>query len=322
MKRFFIWSLLFSSSANAQLISFGAAGVTIKGNTTLCMDSLALIPSSDLTLTNTVLNKTSTIIHPGSNPYISRVYRFTNTTPPFNGSVQFYYRDGAELNGIPESSLTLNIHNGTGWASYPVTTRDAVNNFVLTNGISNVSLNELTLANLLTPLPVDPFAFTATKQNQSALLNWTTVVGLNFRNFAVQHSINGTNWTVIGSLKVPGNSSLNNNFSFIHSKPLNGTNYYRILKVDIENNYSYSAIRSLRFSTQLETFAILGNPVINYVICLQVNEATDLYLYNADGKLILHENVYAGRKNIDVRGYAKGEYLLKANNTTKKLVIQ
>ena len=285
-------------------------------------DGFTLTPTADFTISNNTLDKFTTVIHSTSNPYIARVYRFTSNTNPFTGSVQINYNDGAELNGIPEELLTLNIHNGTAWTAYAATTRDGTNNFVLTNGVSSTGLNELTLANSLTPLPLAWLLFTATKQNQTALLQWTTAQEQNTRNFTVQHSANGINWAGIGLLPATGSSNSASNYNYVHSNPVSGINYYRILQTDMDNRYSYSAIRTLKFTKTDEPFTIIGNPVTNDVLTLQVNITINLALYTADGKLLWQQQVNAGTKNIDVSRYAKGTYFLKANNTTQKIIIQ
>ena len=85
--------------------------ITILAGTLFNVENLTLSPSADFTISNNSLNKFTTVTHPTSNPYISRVYQFFNNTNPYSGSVQINYTDGAELNGIAESALTLNIHN-------------------------------------------------------------------------------------------------------------------------------------------------------------------------------------------------------------------
>ena len=319
---FFLMVLLFTAKAKGQVLSFGTSGLTIKSGTTVFADSLTLIPSADITISNNTFNKATSIVLSSSNPYISRVYQFTNTTPAFSGSIQINYRDGAELNGIAENALTLNIDNGTNWAAYPATTRDGTHHFVVTSGISNVALHELTLANQLTPLPLTWLSFTATKQNQTALLKWATTQELNTHNFTVQHSTNGINWAGIGLLPATGSSNSASNYNYIHTSPVSGINYYRILQTDMDNRYSYSAIRTLKFTKNDEPFTIIGNPVTNDVLTVQVNIATSLALYTADGKLLWQEQVNAGTKTINVSRYAKGAYLLHANSTAQKVVIQ
>lgn len=305
-----------------QLKVTSGTDLTIVNGTIFRVDSLTLTPTADFTISNNTLNKATTIVHPSSNPYISRVYQFTNTTPAFSGAVQINYQDGAELNSIAENALTLNIHNGTTWAAYTATTRDASNNFVLTNGISNVALNELTLAAQLTPLPLAWLSFTATKQNQTALLKWATAQEQNTRNFTVQHSANGINWAGISLLPAKGSSNGINNYNYVHSNPVTGINYYRILQNDMDNRSSYSAIRPLKFTTAAEDFVIIGNPVTNNVLTVQVNASINLALYTTDGKLLWQQQVNGGTKAIDVSRYAKGTYFLKSTTTTQKVVLQ
>jgi hypothetical protein len=154
------------------------------------------------------------------------------------------------------------------------------------------------------------------------LLQWVTAQEQNTRNFAVQHSSNGINWSGIGALPAAGNSNIPINYSFVHTTPVIGINYYRILQTDMNNRNSYSTIKTLRFTTAGEPFFIIGNPVTNNVLTLQINTSSILALYTADGKLLWKEQINAGTKYIDVSRYAKGTYLLKTNSTTQKVVIQ
>ena len=311
----------FTGITQAQLLTVASGtNLTIQNGTIFYTDGLTLIPSADFSISNNTLNKSATIVHTASQPYISRVYQFTNNSNSYSGSVQINYTKGAELNSIPENLLTLNIYNGSNWASLSATTRDAVNNFVVTNGVNSV-LNELTLANQSSPLPLTWLSFTATNHNQTALLQWATTMEQNTRNFTVQHSANGINWASIGMLPAAGNSSTISHYNYIHTNPLSGLNYYRILQTDIDNRSSYSDIRTIKFTTTDEPFIIIGNPV-TAILTVQVNTSINLALYNANGKLLMQQLVNAGTKNIDVSRYAKGTYFLKAKNYAQKVVIR
>jgi hypothetical protein len=313
---------LFFCKAHAQLLTVDpVSSLTIQNGTSLHADGLTLIPSADFILSNVVLSRSATAIHPPVNTYISRVYQFSNTSNAFSGSVQINYTDGAELNGIPETVLALHIYNGTNWAPYPADTRDASNNFVLTTGLSGITLNELTLANL-SALPLTWLSFTATEQdNSQSLLQWVTAQEQNTKDFYIQHSADGINWVTIGSLPAAGNSSSTLHYNYVHTDPVNGRNYYRIKQTDIDGRFSYSLVRMLSFTRGLQPFTILGNPVNNDVLIIQVNMAARLAFYTADGKLLWQEQVNAGTRSIDVGSYSKGTYFLKAITTTQKEVI-
>ncbi len=324
MKRLLLFAIAISLAGlvKAQLITVTSGNdLYIKSGTVFHADGLTIIPSSDFTISDNTLNKLSTVAHTSPNTYISRVYQFSNNTNLFNGAVQINYNDGAELNGISENQLTLSVHNGTTWRVLAPFSRDATNNFVLTNNVSSI-LNELTLiGSQLSPLPLTWLSFTATKQNQTALLNWTTSQEINTRDFTVQHSVDGAAWANIGLLSAAGTSTTNADYSYLHTNPIQGLNYYRILQSDMDNRSSYSETRVLKFTNENAPFTIIGNLVTN-AINLQVHMNTDLSIYAADGKLIWREFVNTGTKTIDVSWYAKGIYFMVANGITQKIVIQ
>jgi hypothetical protein len=150
-----IWAAAsFLNGLHAQIITVSpGSDLTIKQGTVFSADSLILTPSADFTLSNLSLNKNTAVSHALSKPYIQRVYQFSNMSNPFSGKVQINYLDGAELKGINETRLTLNIYNGTKWNAYTATSRDVAKNYVLTSGLNNIALNELTLGDIC-PAPV------------------------------------------------------------------------------------------------------------------------------------------------------------------------
>lgn len=320
---FFFFCLLLSDIASAQVLKISAGtDITIVGGTVFKTESLTLTPSANYTLSDNTLTRSGTLIHPSSNPHITSVYQYSNNTNPFSGSLQINYTDGAELNGIAEGDLTLNIHNGTSWTDYPVAIRDGTNNFVLTTGLSGVMLNEITLAGLSTSLPLVWLSFSAAKQNQTALLQWATAQEQNTRDFEVQHSSNGINWRGIGVLPAAGNSNIASRYSYVHTTPVTGINYYRILQTDLDRRNSYSNLRILQFTAADKHFSIIANPVTNNVLTVQVATTAVLALFTTDGKVVWQQQVNAGTKYIDISRYAKGVYLFKVNSTVQKVVIQ
>lgn len=315
--------LFIAGSLQAQYLKISpGSSLKITAGTAFKSDSLTLIPSADFTLSDVILSKSSTVIHATPNTYISRVYHFSNTTNPFSGDVQINYEDGAELNGIPENALTLNVHNGINWSMYPASNRDGINNFVLTTGLPGIVLNELTLASLSAPLPLTWQSFTATRQSEQVLLKWATSQEQNTRDFTVQHSTNGISWASIGTQPAAGNSSNTSHYSYVHINPVAGINYYRILQTDLDNNYSYSVVRTVAFTKTVESFIVLGNPVTDGMLKIQVNDAVSMAIYTANGKLLWMEKLNPGVKTIDVSRFAKGIYFLRANTFTQKILIQ
>ena len=318
---FFFTVLFFITVLPAQNLKVSSGTtLTVKSGTIFSVDSLVLIPSTDFALSDISINKTTTVTHTAPYTYIARVYNFNGTSNAFTGDIRINYKDGAELNGIFESALSLNIHNGSIWKGYTPTTRDGTLNFVLTNGLSAVMLSDVTLADAAFPLPLNWLSFTAVKKNETALLHWITAQEQNTKNFTVQHSTDGVNWSAIGT--VPASGSGNGNYSFIHTTPVNGINYYRILQTDLNNRFSYSEIRIVNFASGAP-FVILNNPATGGTVSVQVNTATVLSMYAADGKLVWIAKVNTGLYQINVAQFAKGTYLLvNTERVAQKIIIQ
>ena len=66
---------------------------------------------------------------------------------------------------------------------------------------------------------------------------------------------------------------------------------------------------------------IFNNPVTNGLLQVKLNAPVQLLLYSSDGKLLWQNHVNPGTTSIDMNGYPKGTYLLKANNQVGRVVV-
>ena len=309
--------------ANAQQLKVSSGSdLTIKSGTLFYVSGLSLTPSSDFTLSNTTLTQATTPTLTNAKSNINRVYQFSGTTPAFSGTLQINYQD-AELNSITESDLVLNANNGTAWTTYATNaTKDATNNTVITTGLSSIAINELTLSNGSIILPLIWQSFTVTKQNNSAALIWTTSQERNTKSFIVQQSTDGKNWNDLTQLAAAGNKSSTSLYSYSHNTPSNGVNYYRILQLDLDANYTYSDIKTANFTIEAAPIIVNANLITNGNLAMQVTKATGISLYGMDGKLLFKKHFNVGLQNIDVSSFAKATYLLKADGFIQKIIIQ
>jgi Secretion system C-terminal sorting domain len=310
-------SLLTCLVIKAQTITIGSGNnIFIANGTTFSVDSLALTPSANFNITpvNTV-TKNTTLTHTSPNSAIERVFQFGNTTSAFTGTIAIVYLDG-ELNGIAENNLTLNIHNGSTWSSFPTNvTRDAVNNIVTTTNLTNISLNELTLASALAPLPVRFLTVTATCTSDGIVLTWVTAQESNSSLFEVQSSSDGSSFTTIGTHPAAGFSSIPKQYTFLYQTN-SSDKFYRIVEKDVDSRSSISTtVRSSCFSGS--TFNVYPNPVETMAsINLKIDQSApvNLRLYDARGALVksLQRNLLRGNNIIQLNmdGLSAGLYTL------------
>lgn len=171
-------------------------------------------------------------------------------------------------------------------------------------------------------LPVQWQSFSAKKQNNNVLLNWATAAEQNAQDFVIQHSNDGQNWQQAGIIAAAGNSDSENNYQFVHTKPVTGNNYYRLLQRDKNGNTAYSTIETVQFSTVTAAFTIANNTVTNGLLRVTVAAPTTVRLFTGNGQLLRQFTLTQGNHTLALGSYAKGIYFINGNGKTERLIIQ
>jgi len=185
-----------------------------------------------------------------------------------------------------------------------------------------IGLNTVKITGPVATLPVNLTSFTASSNNGQALLQWQTSGEENAKEFMIQHSTDGNGWKDLAAISAAGNSITIHNYQFTDPQPVKGNNYYRLLQTDLNGKSIFSEVRSVQFSKTSSVFTVLNNPVQNAVIRVQVNVATSLCLYNADGKTVLKKQCSTGLQLLYVSHLPKGIYYLSDETGTQKIIIQ
>lgn len=308
-------------TASAQLsIGSDANSLVIKSGETFSYDGLTLTPSADFTLTNTTLTRTDakTISPSPGVDYIARYFSFSNTTPAFSGTIRFSYA-GATLTPLSAGGLELNIRaNGTQWAN--VSGTDVSGSYVEATGVTTKTLNTLTLASNIAPLPVRWLQFTAVKKDNTALLTWITASENNTQDFQVQHST-GNAWEVLGTVKAAGNASTPTKYSYLHSSPAAGWNFYRLLQRDKDGKENPSPIASVLMNENGLQTIVYPNPIQNGQLNLTLSEGAQVTLYDATGRKVLSQSLKEGSHTVNAGGLQGGLYHLNVGTNVIPIII-
>jgi hypothetical protein len=175
-----------------------APGTThvIKSGTVVSMDGLVLTPSKDFSLSANSLTRKPTATNATTNTNINNYYAFSANTNAFTGVVRFNYSD-AELNGLKEADLKLNIYSPNRWNLQPNTIVNTIDNFTQ-NNLSSVTMRELTLGYVICA----PTSVVATNTFQ------TICTGTSMATIALSDALNPTGttftWTRTNSNSVTG----------------------------------------------------------------------------------------------------------------------
>ncbi len=166
-------------------------------------------------------------------------------------------------------------------------------------------------------LPVTLLSFTASKQGAQNLLQWATTQEVNSSYFGVERSDDGVNFTSIGQVDAAGNSSLAKSYSLVDSKPVNGTDYYRLKMVDKDGKFSYSEIRSVNEAVGFGV-SIYPNPVennLNLNFSSDKAETVEVVVVDNGGKVVAEQEVEvlagASMQSINVGALSSGSYYVR-----------
>ena len=167
-------------------------------------------------------------------------------------------------------------------------------------------------------LPAELTSFTATRQNNGCLLQWSTAQETNSHHFEVQHGVDGMSFSAIGQVVAKGNSNLVSTYSFTDQYPAAGRNYYRLKIVDANGAATYSAVRLVdRGGAGLVTPDAYFNAGTLYITGLTATGAVTVRLFNAAGQLVKSvQQPAAGAMSVSME-LASGWYMAEITSGNK-----
>lgn len=192
------------------------------------------------------------------------------------------------------------------------------NGYVLQGDITGFSSFYFASGNVVLPLQL--VTFSGSLQNNAALLKWVTTNEINVSHFDLERSINGVDFTKIGSETAIGGTTGKNNYTYTDYDACNQNSsvvYYRLKVVDINGSTSYSQIVALTFISTND-FLVRPNPVQQ---TLYVHGKKDFHkplqieLYDLTGKMLIRQQSFKNDFSIDVSSLKAGVYVLKMYNS-------
>ncbi len=166
--------------------------------------------------------------------------------------------------------------------------------------------------NNLGAFPVELTGFTARTREHTVLLNWTTASELNNDFFEVQHSTDGREYTLIGTVNGAGTTSDFQHYRFVHPEPRPGVNYYRLRQVDFDGAFEYSPVRTVRLAPKGGLTAY-PNPAGDELYLQTTDELTGepVAVYNAYGEPVIRSRITGPLTTLDVNHLPSGVYFIQ-----------
>jgi hypothetical protein len=261
----------------------------------------------------------------------SSIRRYYEISPVNNtnmgATLRFHYFDG-ELNSLTENTLVIYKKSASpNWLLQGFSVRDITNNFVERNAVD--ATGSWTLSSVNNALPVHFTLFNLRCDNNRVIINWKTAQEQNSSRFDVQRTIEGTDWTVIGSMPAAGNSTNERSYSFVDNNPV-ANSQYRIAEYDIDGRTQFTNTQQADCDVT-DVFKVWPNPFRDalFVSISASNGSTAIIkLFDSKGALVKMQSATilpgVSQLKIDAGSLAKGVYSLYVewNNGMMKKTIQ
>ncbi len=242
-------------------------------------------------------------------------------TATTTATVTMSYNTGRSGSITNASLLRVARWNGSQWAdegrASTSSTTAASGSLVSLANVTSFSPFTFGSTTNVNPLPVKLLDFSASAVAANINVKWTTTSEINNDYFNVEKSLDGKNWSVIGTVKGAGNTEALTNYNFVDANPVLGMQYYRLQQNDINGDFTYSAIAPVNFTnavtSQISIFPMPANNFIN-VELPGVSEMS-VTIYNANGQKVF-EATSGNLQTIDIQDFNAGLYIIevKADN--------
>ena len=178
-------------------------------------------------------------------------------------------------------------------------------------------------------LPIELLSFTGKQQSESILLNWKTASEENNDFFTLEHSTDGLNFEYLGEIDGKGNSTITNDYRFLHTDPTVGINYYRLSQTDFDGTNKIADVITVDFKSDKIVATVVPNPIrqneINLKYISPQNTSVEVEAIDITGKVLIQATVSVseGENNIQlpIENWSAGVYYLRTiqNQTIKSI---
>lgn len=165
-------------------------------------------------------------------------------------------------------------------------------------------------------LPVSQFDLNLVKKDNQLVLHWQTKGELNSKGFEVQKSKDGVSFETISFVNSTSINGAEASYHYADNAPYNGKNYYRLKQVDQDQNYKFSPVRFIDFSTAgyVKVFPNPVEEILNINTNINFERAT-LNITDMKGQVILKTNISgSGTITVPLNKFVPGMYVARISD--------
>lgn len=184
--------------------------------------------------------------------------------------------------------------------------------------------------NSLVLLPVNVASFTATRTNSGVDLVWVTTTESNSKEFMIERSEDGNNYSLLHTMPAAGNSTTNKRYAFEDLQVPN-TNfvYYRLSQKDRDGSLRVIGVKKVFIGVKgfaAKLYPTVASSTVMVDLQQMFSSNMGVRVSDASGRALMQFNIPARtpRMEVNVSKLAKGVYFMELNNdgyrTTLKFI--
>lgn len=227
--------------------------------------------------------------------------------------------EGVDFSSFGNTLIGAAVYSSGAFGTFSGTGDAAANSVTLNAG----TFGAFIVGEANTTLPLTLISFSGKQNLNTVKLDWKTTDEKDLKSYILQHKTGNGYVTIYNG--TPNNKPGIFNYSFVHATPSAGTNYYRLLAVDLDDT-TQTFDESVRVSLNNE-MSIYPNPAVGNSITISgVAKGDVIKLQNIQGQLITKKIANGNIEQIDVQSIAVGTYIISVENegktTSSKKVIK
>jgi SdrD B-like domain/Secretion system C-terminal sorting domain len=191
-------------------------------------------------------------------------------------------------------------------------TGTTITGIVVTTTTVNLSFDAGLVGFVTLPVRIE---FTAVKSGSTAVLTWKVYADNNVKNYTLERSADGTNFTRVVTYTADGRTEYNK----IDAQPVSGLNYYRVRIENPDGKIEYSEVRIVLFGSK-GTINVFPNPSADRINVLLPeswqNKAVTIDIIDQLGRVVIKiARTQAGQiETINISKLSNAAYLLRMIN--------
>lgn len=227
----------------------------------------------------------------------------------------------ANLDTIPSNGETV---GATGSKVFSFDCNTQISFIITSNGAGSYCsavVNDISQGSL----PVKLTSFSARLLTDYTVdLDWSSSIELESSSYEVERSVDGKNYSKVGTLKAAGNSLTTLNYSYTDKLPMAGAYFYRLKQIDFDGFTEYSKVIYVNSKAGAGTITkVFPNPFKSEIQLIGATSADlapgNVKVFTLSGQLVKHRLVGANAISIDATA-PKGIYILQVKEQRFKLV--